>query len=70
MNTNEFGKVLKELRKEKKITQIHISHEAEIDRAFVSELENGKKQPSLLTVFRIAEVLGVKAWEIVKRMDC
>ena len=69
MNNKEFGKVLKEIREEKKITQIHIAHQAEMDRAFISELENGKKQPSLFTVFRIAEVLGVKAWEIVRRMD-
>ncbi len=69
MYNKEFGKVLREVRKEKKITQIQIAHQAEMDRAFISELENGKKQPSLLTVFRIAEVLSVKAWEIVKRMD-
>lgn len=69
MNKKSFSKVLKEIREEKKITQIQIALEAEMDRAFVSELENGKKQPSLHTVFRIAEVLGVKAWEIVKRMD-
>lgn len=37
--------------------------------AYISRLENGKKQPSLEMVYKISKALDVAAWEIVKEIE-
>lgn len=37
--------------------------------AYISRLENGKKQPSLEMVYKISRALHVAAWQIVKEIE-
>jgi transcriptional regulator with XRE-family HTH domain len=55
-----FGHALREFRRSKKITQENLALEAGLARNFVSLLERGERLPSLQTVFRLCEVMGVK----------
>jgi len=64
-----FGLVVKELRKERKISQEHLADEAAIDRTFLSQLETGRKQPSLLTILRLAQALRIEASELLQRVE-
>lgn len=59
------GKVLRRLRKEADLTQEKLSFKASIQRNFVSEIELGLKQPSLFTVFKIAQALDIQPQEFV-----
>ncbi len=59
------GKVLRRLRKEADLTQEKLSFKASIQRNFVSEIELGLKQPSLFTVFKIAQALDVEPHKFV-----
>lgn len=52
-----FGKTLRRLRKEAKLTQEQLAFEAEIQRVYVSTLELGQQQPSLITLFKLAKGL-------------
>ena len=61
-----FGKVLKELRTNKGLTQQRLGDYAGIDRAYISELERGKLMPSMETVFRLAVILKVKPQQIIE----
>jgi transcriptional regulator with XRE-family HTH domain len=61
-----FGKVLKELRINKGLTQQRLGDHAGIDRAYISELERGQLMPSMETVFRLAEILKVKPQQIIE----
>lgn len=54
-----FGIVLKRLRKEGGITQKHLAQESGYHTTYISQIERGRKNPSLQTVFRIAKVLEV-----------
>jgi len=54
-----FGKVLKRLRNERGITQERLAQESGYHTTYISQIERGLKNPSLLTVFRVAQVLGV-----------
>ncbi|MBE9917887.1 helix-turn-helix transcriptional regulator [Paenibacillus donghaensis] len=55
-----FGRALRKIRKENKFTQDELSIYSRVDRSYISELENGEKAPSLLTITALARALQVK----------
>lgn len=63
-----FGKILKELRAEKGISQEKLALEAGLDRSYVSALERGVYQPSITKIFDMAKVLEVRPGLIVDRV--
>lgn len=64
-----FGKVLQRLRKAKRLSQEELSFRSQLDRTFISRLEGGLRQPSLSTIIRLAEALGVSATSIVAEVE-
>ncbi|MBL9092992.1 MAG: helix-turn-helix transcriptional regulator, partial [Planctomycetaceae bacterium] len=48
-----LGKELRKAREEAGLTQEKLAFEAEIDRSYVSLLENDKKSPTLDVLFRL-----------------
>jgi transcriptional regulator with XRE-family HTH domain len=64
-----FGKTLKALRTEKDLTQQQLADFAGLDRAYISELERGQLMPSLETVFRLAQVLKIRASKVVQMVE-
>lgn len=64
-----FGQVLREVRKEKGISQEQLALQSDIDRTYISKLEKGLYQPTLSTLFAIAPVLGCPPAELVERVD-
>jgi len=54
-----FGRVLKDLRNQKNISQETLAFESDLDRTFISLLERGLRQPSLSTIFQLAQALQV-----------
>jgi transcriptional regulator with XRE-family HTH domain len=64
-----FGLVLKTYRQEKGMTQQQLADFTGLDRAFISELENGKLIPSLETFFRLCRQLKVPPEEFIKQID-
>lgn len=70
MNTYpSFGTVMRRLRIERGLSQEELALRLDMSsHAHISRLENGKKQPTLDMVFRLADALGIEAWEIVKSM--
>ena len=64
-----FGKVIRELRVNAGLTQEQLGFEAELRRTFVSLLELGQQQPSLMTIFKLSGPLCVTPSEIIKRVE-
>jgi transcriptional regulator with XRE-family HTH domain len=64
-----FGKVLQQLRKERGLSQEELGFESGYHRTYISQLERGKKSPSLQTIFQLAKVLKVEPSEIVERIQ-
>lgn len=64
-----FGLVLKEFRKRSGISQEMLALEASLDRTYISLLERGLRQPTVKTVFIIAEVLNVQPHEIIEAVE-
>jgi len=51
------------------MSQEKLALEANLDRTFISLLERGLRQPSLKTLFAIANVLKVRPHEIVRAVE-
>jgi transcriptional regulator with XRE-family HTH domain len=60
-----FGRALRNLRKEKKLTQEQLSDTSGIDRSYISELENGEKAASFLTIVALTRALKVSTVDLM-----
>jgi len=49
-----FGRVLRDLRKSRGLSQEALAYEAEVQRNFVSLIERGQNQPSISTLWKLA----------------
>lgn len=52
-----IGKKIASLRKSKRISQAELADLADLDRSFISEIENGKKNISINVLEKIARAL-------------
>ncbi len=55
-----FGNNVKVLRNEKQISQEKLAELSELDRTYISSVERGQRNVSILNIIKIAEALGVK----------
>ena len=60
---------LNEIRKKKNITQIRLSIAAEVSQETISAYESGKAMPSVDTLIKIADFLGVSIDYLLERTD-
>lgn len=60
-----FGLALRELRDAKHLTQQELSDLSGVDRAYISNLEKGKKVASIISVFKLSNTLKVNPSDIV-----
>ena len=65
--TKAAGKVLKELNGGK--SNYLLGAEYDISTSLLNHIERGIKDPQLTTVFKLAEALGVRPWEFVKKVE-
>ncbi len=59
------GKVIKQLRKAKKLSQEGLALRSSLDRSYISTLERERKKPSLNTIVALAIGLGIQVSEII-----
>ena len=64
-----FGQVIKELRTKHKISQERLADLSNLDRSFISLLECGHKQPSLITIFQLARAFEITATKIITLVE-
>lgn len=66
--TNEitkFGKKLREARLKKKLSQGDMAKILGVHRTYISGLERGRRNPSLLTVQKVAKALNISPKELL-----
>jgi transcriptional regulator with XRE-family HTH domain len=56
---------IKELRKEKGLTQFDLATEIGIDDANLRKIESGKTNPTIKTIYRIAQALQVNVQDLL-----
>jgi transcriptional regulator with XRE-family HTH domain len=63
-----FGKVLRELREAKNISQEKLAEYCELDRTYISLLERGLRQPTITTLFKVAKALDIAPSELIEEV--
>jgi transcriptional regulator with XRE-family HTH domain len=61
-----FASNLRHYRHARDLSQEELANEADINRTYISKLEKGVSQPGLEIIGKIADVLGVKAYVLLK----
>jgi transcriptional regulator with XRE-family HTH domain len=64
-----FGVVLRRLRIDAGLTQEQLGFEAELRRTYVSVLELGQQQPSLRTIFKLADALKTPPSKLLRQVE-
>jgi transcriptional regulator with XRE-family HTH domain len=59
-----FGLRLRELRRARNISQEALADDAGLDRTYISSVERGHRNISLLNIYRIAAALGVEPGDL------
>ena len=62
----KLGSNLKKIRTKKGITQGDIARALKVGRGFISTIENGKTNPTLATIAKLAKAVGVSVDELLK----
>ena len=65
-SAKKLGANIKRIRTAKNMTQGDICRKLEVDRAYMSNIESGNKNPTLSTIANLAKALGVSVDELLK----
>jgi transcriptional regulator with XRE-family HTH domain len=61
-----YGRALRQLRSERRLSQEALAHAANLDRTYVSGIERGERNPSLENILRLTDALGVRVSELAR----
>ena len=64
--SKQLGQNMKRIRAKKGMSQSDIARALGVDRGYISNIENGKKNPTIATIQKLANALGVSANELLK----
>jgi transcriptional regulator with XRE-family HTH domain len=64
-----FGKVLRRLRRDRDLSQENLANAVGMERSYISKLEKGDFQPKLKTILALSDELGIRASELVDRVE-
>jgi transcriptional regulator with XRE-family HTH domain len=64
-----FGQVLREQRTSRGFSQEDLALTANVDRTFVSQMERGIRQPSITTLIKLSNALGLQPSALVAKME-
>ena len=62
----KLGENLRKLRLKKNLSQGDLATALSVGRAYISNIENGRMNPTLSTLEKIAEALGISSSELLK----
>ena len=61
-----LGTTSRAIRHKRCLTQDQLAAESDMDRSFISDIENGKKNISLDTLHRLATALKIEPWVLLR----
>jgi len=64
-----FGKAIRELRKEKGLSQEAFADLAGIDRSYMGHIERGEKNVTLTKIYQLSDALGITVVELFGRVQ-
>jgi len=64
----QFGANLRQIRKKCGLTQEELAHRVGMDVSYLSELENGRKEPCLRKMKEISQALQVPLTKLLRKI--
>lgn len=64
--SKQLGQNMKRIRAKKEMSQGDIARALGVDRGYISNIENGKKNPTIATIQKLANALDISADELLK----
>lgn len=64
-----FGQVLRELRKQRGLSQEQLALESDLQRNYISLLERGLNSASIKTLFKLSPILGVPVSGMLEQVE-
>jgi len=61
-----FGENVRRERLARGLTQQELAGRLEMERSYLSELERGRRNPTVRVLGALAQALGVEPWELLK----
>jgi transcriptional regulator with XRE-family HTH domain len=68
-DAEHFGAIIRRLRQKRGWTILTCARRAAMNANYLGSLEKGGNMPGMATLFEIADVLGIPAWEIVREVE-
>ena len=65
VNYSLIGKRIKEIREQQGMSQMALAEEADISASFLQRIEGNRKKPSIATLLRIVDALGITVDELL-----
>jgi transcriptional regulator with XRE-family HTH domain len=69
MDMIAVGKVIKQFRANKRLSQEVLSGLASVDRSHLSKIELGLRSPTITILYKLADALEIKASDILKAVE-
>jgi transcriptional regulator with XRE-family HTH domain len=63
------GRNLERVRREKRLTQEQVADRSGFSQQYISGLERGRRNPTVVTLYLLAQAVGVSHTELVKPDD-
>jgi transcriptional regulator with XRE-family HTH domain len=65
----KFGEVIRELRKERNLSQEELANKADVHRTYVGMIERGEKNITIENIQKLAKALNVSLKSIFEKLD-
>lgn len=66
---NKLGRVIRLERERRQLSQEALAELAGINRSFIGEIERGEATPTIATLQKLADALGMKLSELIKQYE-
>jgi transcriptional regulator with XRE-family HTH domain len=63
--STQLGRRIRRVRTKQGLTQEELAHRAELDYSYINQIENGRRNPSVQAIDRIARALGVRVKDLM-----
>ena len=64
-----LGEVLREARNAAGMTQEELAYAAQVDRTYISQIENDKKSPTVDMLFRLCEAMNASPAKLIAKVE-
>ncbi len=61
-----LGQIIREKRELKSLTQHEVAEKAQLDRNYIGMVERGERNPSYLSLVKIAKGLDMQVYQLIK----